>query len=324
PHEVDARADIWSLGVCGWAIAAGELPFSQNDLIILFASILNRQAPSIATVRPELPEPFVRAIDRCLQRSRDDRFRDVGELAEVLGPLTTERTRPLVEHTRLLLERGRTRATGTNPRSSFVSLSEIAPPAGDATRAEGRAANLGGNATATLSSAPPPPLAPAAGATGGAMVISHTMPVMPPQAALPGHAYPAPPSAAPPALAPAPPPGRAAIFVGSLVVAFAAVVVIVVGVRVLPRLGPSAATTAPPPAQVSPPPVASIAPPPPAAPEPPSAAVAPSLPASVSTSVAPPPPASVSASPKRVPVRPAAHAPPDGIPTSRGVPSSRE
>jgi len=150
------------------------------------------------------------------------------------------------------------------------------------------------------------------------MVISHTMPVIPVQSMVAGPPYP-PPSVPPPAHSPAAPPGRASVFVGSLVVAFAAVVLIVVGVRVLPRLRPSAAA-APPPAQVSPPPVVSAAPPPPPA--------ASEVPSAVVSTAMPPPPASVSASasapPKRVPIRPVPRVPADGIPSSRGVPSSRE
>ena len=323
PHEVDARADIWSLGVCAWAIATRALPFAQSDLIMLFANILNNQAPSIATIRPDLPEPFVRAVDRCLQRNRSDRFRDVGELAEALESMVSARTRPLVEHTMLLLERGRARAAGSIVRTSRASMSE---ELGDATRAEGRPAGTGPMAN----------LAPAVGPTEGAMVISHTVQMPLPVRQVPS--YP------PPSM---PPPARGIpVAVGALVVALAAVVLFAVGLRVFPRLRHAPSNATPPQATVVAPAQASaVAPaqPPPSQPPPavelPSAAlpagaaspvIGPSAIASV-VPIAPAPPAPsaappvVSAPPRRIPPpRVAPHATGDGIPALRGVPATRE
>jgi eukaryotic-like serine/threonine-protein kinase len=320
PHEVDARADIWSLGVCGWALATGVLPFSQSDLIMLFANILNKQAPSIATARADLPEAFVRAIDRCLQRKRDDRFRDVAELAEALGSLTTARTHPLVEHTMLLLERGKSRAAGMSLRPSQISFDP--PMSGNATRAEGRNAsgpmsgNIGGGATANLN--PAPPVAP----TGSAMVVSHTLPVMPMPVALS-------PSYPPPSL-PRPSKGVPAVVIGGLVVAVAGVVVILVGLRVLPHLRHP--PTAPVPAQAASAPLPALDLPSAAVPTATAptttmtAATSTTTTTSTSTTVAP----AASTAPKRpTGPRPAPPAPPphptgDGIPTLRGVPPTRE
>ena len=251
PHEVDARADIWSLGVCGWAIATGAPPFAQNDLVTLFASILNRQAPSIAAARPDLPEAFVRAVDRCLMRKREDRHRDVAELAAILGPLTTERTRPLVEHTRLLLERGRLRALGGNPRSSLASAADVAPAANATTRVEGRPTSRPPPApdpSKTLDSSRPRAGSVGEGAsaasTGDAMFLSHTMPVFPAHARVREElrTYPPPPSLPlRPSTAPPPSASRAPVVVGAVVVAVAAAVLVVVGLRVLPRLRPATA-----------------------------------------------------------------------------------
>ena len=277
PHAVDARADIWSLGVSAWVIATGRLPFMQTDLVMLFANILNHQAPSIGSVRPDFPEPFVRAIDRCMQKRREDRFDDVGELAMALASLTTARTRPLAEHTVLLLERGRTRASGAPsacPRSSSASVPAIveAPPP---TPRIGGSPKFDPSVTANLT--------PAVGPTGGAMAMTHTMPVLQ-RPVLPSPSYAAP--------APSPPsPKRSkALIVGTVVVAFAAVVVVLVGLRVLRQVRGSTRTAPPQVSSVQAPTPAETALPAVTLPAPASSA---STAPSASTPVAPPPVASV-------------------------------
>ena len=314
PQGVDARADIWSLGVCGWVMATGAFPFSQRDLINLFGNILNNEAPSIATVQPDLPEAFVRAIDRCLKRERGDRFRDVGELAQALSPMTTERTRPLVEHTVLLLEHGRARVS---MRTSLPSLHDEL--ANRSPRVEGRPQGMGGTANVAL----------AIGPGSGAMVVSHTLPVLP----LPlvhGASYPPP--------ATLPPPSRGVpLFVGVLVVVLAAVVVVVLGARVLSQLRPPA------PERVTP--VQASAGMPPATLElpvaAPSASAAVSSPSVIAPTVTPvaiaPAPAAIAPAassavapsanvgPRRPPVpRPAPRGTSEGIPAARGMPSTRD
>ena len=73
--RVDARADIWSLGVIAYQLSTGRLPYEAEDVGGLFASILEDTPVAPRQHRPELPETFEAIVLRCLAKKPDDCFR---------------------------------------------------------------------------------------------------------------------------------------------------------------------------------------------------------------------------------------------------------
>ncbi len=68
-REVDARADIYSLGVVLYEMVTGEVPFGGSQLVEIVAAILQSKAPPVASTRAAgVPEWLDRLLVRCLDK----------------------------------------------------------------------------------------------------------------------------------------------------------------------------------------------------------------------------------------------------------------
>ena len=84
-RAVDARADIYALGVVGYQMLAGALPFqAANTPSMLMKHISERPRP-LGEVRPDLPANLVYAIERAMAKGRDDRWPDAGAFRDALA-----------------------------------------------------------------------------------------------------------------------------------------------------------------------------------------------------------------------------------------------
>ena len=81
-RPVDARSDLYSLGVTAFYAATARLPFESESVAGMLAQHVQRPAPPIASLAPSLPPRFAAAIDRCLAKAPDERFASAEELAE--------------------------------------------------------------------------------------------------------------------------------------------------------------------------------------------------------------------------------------------------
>ncbi len=86
PHEVDARTDIWSLGVMLYSMLAGVRPFTGDSLPQLCASVFNATPRRLSEVRGDVPGELADVVARCLEKDRKERFSDVTSLARALQP----------------------------------------------------------------------------------------------------------------------------------------------------------------------------------------------------------------------------------------------
>lgn len=83
-ETVDARSDIFALGIVLYQMLTGVLPFSGEHVMSTLYQILNETPPLPSQLRPEVPDMLDPIVARCLAKSPLDRYPDAHALAQEL------------------------------------------------------------------------------------------------------------------------------------------------------------------------------------------------------------------------------------------------
>ncbi|MBX3202434.1 MAG: protein kinase [Labilithrix sp.] len=104
-RNVDARTDIWALGVILYELLTKRLPFYAETVTELVLVVVTEREPPVRALRPDCPEALEAIVARCLQKQPEHRFQSVVELVQALEPFAqgvqatiTERVRAVASN----------------------------------------------------------------------------------------------------------------------------------------------------------------------------------------------------------------------------------
>ncbi len=84
--DVDGRADIYSLGLCGHFMLGGRPPFEKATVITVAARIATGATPDFDEIEQPIDPAFRRLLERCVAADPDERWQDSEAILDALGP----------------------------------------------------------------------------------------------------------------------------------------------------------------------------------------------------------------------------------------------
>jgi serine/threonine-protein kinase len=147
--DVDARTDIWALGVILYQLVSGRLPFNAERLMEMCVQVLSSEPAPLRELRTDAPPELEQVVARCLHKQREQRYANMAELAAALARFVPSAGMQSVERVSRLLKV--TPRAPAEPKPAAPSLPAESKPVAPSVRADrGFDTTLGSAASVSL------------------------------------------------------------------------------------------------------------------------------------------------------------------------------
>ncbi len=89
-QEVDARADIFSLGIVFYEMLAGGMPFNNDSPLGLMLEVVQAEIPDIRQINKQVDKKTSQILQKMIAKSVHDRYQHCAEIIQDLGPAKSQ------------------------------------------------------------------------------------------------------------------------------------------------------------------------------------------------------------------------------------------